>query len=180
MLASASSLYVATYNPSWSCEEVTCDSWWCRLGGGDDNGCSYSSVTALAAFSLTAEGAMPLRATGQVPGYLLSQWAMDEHTGHLRVAYTSEDAGGRWRRSGSANGVDVLATADLARVGRLSGLARGERIYAMRFAGDHGFMVTFRQACTCTCDAHAHARAHAMHMHMHVHMPCTCTCTCTC
>ena len=33
---------------------------------------------------------MPLRAMGTVPGYLLSQWAMDEHEGHLRVAYTSE------------------------------------------------------------------------------------------
>ena len=95
--------------------------------------------------------------------HMLSQWAMDEHAGHLRVAYTSEDAGGRWRGGNTANGVDVLGTADLARVGRVDGLASGERIYAMRFVGDHGFMVTFRQACLA-----AHATCHAMRM------PCAC------
>ena len=46
----------------------------------------------------------------------------------------------------TANGVDVLGTADLARVGRVDGLASGERIYAMRFVGELGYMVTFRQA----------------------------------
>ena len=197
MLASASSLYVATYNSAWSCEEQQCDSWWCS--GWGQGGCTFSSVTAIAAFDLKADGAMPLRATGRVPGYLLSQacayyvhgmhvpctcrapamhmpctcrapavhmlsqWAMDEHAGHLRVAYTSEDAGGRWRGGNTANGVDVLGTADLARVGRVDGLASGERIYAMRFVGDHGFMVTFRQACLA-----AHATCDAMRM------PCAC------
>ena len=63
----------------------------------------------------------------------------------------------------TANGVDVLGTADLARVGRVDGLASGERIYAMRFVGDHGFMVTFRQACLA-----AHATCDAMRM------PCAC------
>ena len=89
---------------------------------------------------------MPLRAMGTVPGYLLSQWAMDEHAGHLRVAYTSEGSGGRWGGGDTANGVDVLGMGDLARVGRVDGLASGERIYAMRFVGDLGYMVTFRQA----------------------------------
>ena len=71
MLASSSSLYVATYNSAWSCEEQQCDSWWCS--GWGQGGCTFSSVTAIAAFDLKADGAMPLRATGRVPGYLLSQ-----------------------------------------------------------------------------------------------------------
>ena len=91
-----------------------------------------------------------------------SQWAMDEHEGHLRVAYTSEDAGGRWRGGNTANGVDVLGVADLARVGRVDGLASGERIYAMRFVGDHGFMVTFRQAGLYMLHATARARVRVL------------------
>ena len=143
VLASASSLYVATYNSAWSCDELPCDGWWCGGWGGRE--CSFSSLTAIAAFDLMADGAMPLRAMGTVPGYLLSQWAMDEHEGHLRVAYTSEGSGGRWGGGDTANGVDVLGMADLARVGRVDGLASGERIYAMRFVGELGYMVTFRQ-----------------------------------
>eukprot|EP00320_Phaeocystis_rex_P006342 CAMPEP_0119073148 /NCGR_PEP_ID=MMETSP1178-20130426/62731_1 /TAXON_ID=33656 /ORGANISM="unid sp, Strain CCMP2000" /LENGTH=812 /DNA_ID=CAMNT_0007055209 /DNA_START=3 /DNA_END=2441 /DNA_ORIENTATION=+ len=138
VVASASSLYVATYNSAWTCDAQHCDGWWCGWWGGGD--CSFRSLTALAAFDL-ADGAIALRATGSVPGSLLSQWAMDEYQGHLRVAYTSED--GTWR--GTSNGVDVLDSANLSRVGRVDDLASGERIYAVRFAGAHGYLVTFRQ-----------------------------------
>ena len=79
------------------------------------------------------------------------------------IDMTSEDLSRQAAAIYAANGVDVLGTADLARVGRVDGLASGERIYAMRFVGDHGFMVTFRQACLA-----AHATCDAMRM------PCAC------
>lgn len=45
----------------------------------------------------------------------------------------------------SDNVVDVLEMHNLSKVGRLAGLGRGERIYAIRFAGPLAYMVTFRE-----------------------------------
>ena len=90
------------------------------------------------------------RASGTVRGFLLDQFSMSEHDGHLRAASTEEPdwwspPGGEARESESL--VTVLAEGDrrLARVGQVDGLGRGERIYAVRFIGARGYVVTFRQ-----------------------------------
>jgi hypothetical protein len=87
------------------------------------------------------------RASGAVPGYLLNQFSMSEHEGHLRAAATEEPAWWSGEAGASHSAVTVLAERDgrLARVGRVEGLGRGERIYAVRFLGDRGYVVTFRQ-----------------------------------
>jgi uncharacterized secreted protein with C-terminal beta-propeller domain len=90
------------------------------------------------------------RASGAVPGYLLSQFSLSEHEGHLRAASTEEPD---WwsppdgRDRAGASRVTVLGERDgrLAPVGEVGGLGRGERIYAVRFIGDRGYVVTFRQ-----------------------------------
>ncbi len=76
-------------------------------------------------------------ARGEVPGWLLNQFSMDEKDGYLRVATTSG-----W--GDSSNDVFVLDS-DLNITGRLEGLALNERIYASRFIGDMLYLVTFRQ-----------------------------------
>ncbi|MCD6725643.1 MAG: beta-propeller domain-containing protein, partial [Solirubrobacteraceae bacterium] len=94
-------------------------------------------------------------ASGSVPGFLLNQFAMSEHRGALRVASTREPT---WltpsaaplaerERERSESMVSVLRerAGRLAQVGRIDGLGRGERIYAVRFIGDAGYVVTFRQ-----------------------------------
>lgn len=88
------------------------------------------------------------RSTGSVPGFVLNQFALSEDRGALRVATTEEPlwmAGAQQRDSES--GVSVLREdgARLVTVGRLGGLGKGERIYAVRFLGDAGYLVTFRQ-----------------------------------
>ena len=90
------------------------------------------------------------RASGAVPGYLLNQFSLSEHEGHLRAASTEEPDW--WSAPGAAareseSGVTVLAerAGKLVTVGRAGGLGRGERIYAVRFLGDRGYVVTFRQ-----------------------------------
>ena len=89
------------------------------------------------------------RASGTVRGYLLNQWALSEHDGHLRVASTEEPQwwAGPGRGEESQSFVTTLAEDNGAlRVkGVLGGLGRGERIYAVRFIEDTGYVVTFRQ-----------------------------------
>lgn len=88
------------------------------------------------------------RSTGSVPGFVLNQFALSEDKGVLRVATTEEPL---WMAGAAQNesesGVSVLreAGARLATVGRVGGLGKGERIYAVRFLGDAGYLVTFRQ-----------------------------------
>ena len=76
-------------------------------------------------------------ARGDVSGWLLNQFSMDEKDGYLRVATTTG-----WLNPESA--VYVLDS-DLAVFGSLTGLAPNERIYSARFLGDTLYMVTFRQ-----------------------------------
>jgi Beta propeller domain len=86
------------------------------------------------------------RGSGVVSGYLLNQWALSEHKGVLRVAST--EAPSWWwtpRESGSFVTTLVEREHGLAAIGKTEALGRGERIYAVRFAGDTGYVVTFRQ-----------------------------------
>jgi uncharacterized secreted protein with C-terminal beta-propeller domain len=103
-------------------------------------------VTSIHKFDISDPDEVEYVATGQVPGYLLNQWAMSEHDGFLRVAST--DAASIWGFSDDAQSmITVLAEDDgeLKTVGRVEDLGRGERIYAVRYIGTTGFVVTFRQ-----------------------------------
>ncbi|HEX8104379.1 MAG TPA: beta-propeller domain-containing protein [Solirubrobacteraceae bacterium] len=140
--------------------------------GSDDGGFAPGRAhTELHRFDITDPEATTYRSSGRVEGYVLNQYALSEHAGALRVA-TTEDAdvvqpvfvgggGGTGeappprpapataaqQRAESESFVTVLQErgSRLERVGRVGGLGRGERIYAVRFAGDKGFVVTFRQ-----------------------------------
>ncbi len=84
------------------------------------------------------------RATGSVPGFLLNSYALSEYKGDLRVASTESPP---WMSESGASRVTVLREdgARLVEIGSVGGLGQGERIYAVRFLGDKGFVVTFRQ-----------------------------------
>ncbi|SNT46436.1 Secreted protein containing C-terminal beta-propeller domain [Asanoa hainanensis] len=93
-------------------------------------------ATVIYRFDITGSGAPRFVASGSVPGNLINQYAMSEHEGHLRVAATlSQDS----------SSVYVLRSADMVRTGVVNGLGKGERIYAVRFVGPVGYVVTFRQ-----------------------------------
>jgi uncharacterized secreted protein with C-terminal beta-propeller domain len=95
--------------------------------------------TALFKFALAGNQPPTYRASGTVPGYLLNQYAMSEWDGHLRIATTD----GATDRSA----VRVLADRDgkLVQTGIVDGLGKGEQIYSVRFVGERGYVVTFRQ-----------------------------------
>lgn len=98
----------------------------------------------------SVEGAAPPKylASGQVPGALLNQYSLSEHNGNLRIATTLTRGGAQPRQvPDSQSAVTVLARQGdkLAEIGKVDGLGKGERIYAVRFFGDTGYVVTFRQ-----------------------------------
>jgi hypothetical protein len=67
---------------------------------------------------------------------------MDEHNGIFRIATTKGDM---WRtdENTSKNNVYTLDEA-LKPLGKLEGIAPGERIYSVRFMGSRAYMVTFK------------------------------------
>ena len=77
------------------------------------------------------------QAKGEVKGWLLNQFSLDERGSYLRLATTTS-----WIEP--KNSVYVLGP-DLSAVGTLTDLAPSERIYSARFLGDTLYLVTFLQ-----------------------------------
>ncbi|MEW9121144.1 MAG: beta-propeller domain-containing protein [Thermotaleaceae bacterium] len=89
------------------------------------------------------EGQLIYSAKGQVPGRMLNQFSMDAYEGFFRIATTT---GEMWRSDeGTSKNNLYILDKQLKGVGSLEGIAPGERIYAMRFMGSKGYMVTFRE-----------------------------------
>jgi hypothetical protein len=84
-------------------------------------------------------------AAGSVPGWLLSQYALSEHDGVLRAATTTGHPWSQTTKSTSSVYALRADGGDLHVVGSLGGLGKGEQIYAVRFAGPIGYVVTFRR-----------------------------------
>lgn len=134
--SSPDNLYVATQG--WQAWQ------WARSETRDDR--PESVTTEIHKFDISDATATEYLATGQVEGFLLNQFSMDEHEGLLRVASTTSP---NWWGSGfeSESMVTVLhdVNGELVRVGRVDGLGETEQIYSVRFMGDVGYVVTFRQ-----------------------------------
>jgi len=133
--ASSRGLYVASqrYSPAVATESGT-----------PPDGMS----TAIHRFDISGEAATTYRGSGRVRGHLLNQFSLSEHRGVLRVASTDVPLWfGPGERQESESFVTTLEERDgaLVELGRVGGLGRGERIYAVRFIEDAGYVVTFRQ-----------------------------------
>lgn len=103
-------------------------------------------ATQIHRFDISSPTETTYAGSGVVPGFLLNQFSMSEHKGTLRVAST--DLPPWWgtdRESESRVTTLQLQGGVLAKTGQVGGMGRGERIYAVRFLGDRGYVVTFRQ-----------------------------------
>lgn len=101
--------------------------------------------TDLHAFDISDPGSTGYAASGSVEGRLLSQWALDEQDGVVRVATTTEPPG---VSEPSQSSLVVLREEGerLVETGRVDGMGRTEQIHAVRFLGpDLAAVVTFRQ-----------------------------------
>jgi len=131
--ASQGNVYLATQ--SWD--------WFHQTSDGSDV-ITEQPPTLIHQFALGEGGTADWVASGEVPGRLLNQFAMGEYLGDLRVASTIDDWTGA---STSESVVTVLrpASGELAQIGQVRGLGLTEQIYAVRFMGPQGYVVTFRQ-----------------------------------
>jgi uncharacterized secreted protein with C-terminal beta-propeller domain len=125
--ANGTSLYVANGN-QWL--------GWPRYGVAAPR--RFEHKTELYQFDISGTGTPAYVAAGTVPGWVLNQYALSEWNGHLRVATTLDEASSTVTVLGRDGGL-------LRPVGTVGGLGRGQRIYAVRFAGPVGYVVTFRR-----------------------------------
>jgi inhibitor of cysteine peptidase len=82
------------------------------------------------------------KASGQVPGRVLNQFSMDEHEGYFRIATTDGEV---WNDEKPSLNALYILDSNMKKTGEVAGLARGERIYSVRFMGDRAYIVTFKQ-----------------------------------
>ena len=135
LYATADSVYVATSR------------WvnWQALAEDDVESESTGYTTLIHKFDTSSTSRPVYEASGEVPGFLLNQFSMDEYQGDLRVAATTSPSW--WWTEDSESHVTVLRPDGdlLEEIGSVGGLGEGERIFSVRFMGPDAYVVTFRQ-----------------------------------
>lgn len=94
--------------------------------------------TVIHKFTL-AETGIELAASGHISGYLLNQYALSESGDFLRAASSKG-----WNLGAEVSVLEQQGS-DLAVVGNITDIGAGENLFAARFVGDRGFLVTFLQ-----------------------------------
>ena len=131
---STESIYVATQTwPDWGILEDAEGAW---------DEAWNARQTSIHRFALSDTGAA-YTASGSVAGDVHNQFSFSEHDGHLRVVTTTGDT---WDQT-SESFVRVLRETDgeLVEVGQVGDMGNGEAVQSVRFVGDVGYVVTFRQ-----------------------------------
>ncbi len=118
------------------------DWWWFWRNDG------FEDATNIHAFDISSTTETSYLGSGRVNGTVQDQFSMSEYEGSIRVASTSDQwARWWWTSEGATNVVTVLqydGNGELAEVGKVDGIAPGERIWSARFVGEKGYLVTFR------------------------------------
>lgn len=98
-------------------------------------------TTTIYKFTLN-KGSIEYQTKGEVDGWVLNQFSMDEYDNYFRIATTE----GHVSRGGesSSNNVFVLDQ-NLKITGLIENIAPGEQIYSARFMGKKGYVVTFQK-----------------------------------
>ena len=99
---------------------------------------SGETKTNIFAFSLDGVN-VAYKASGAVKGQFLNQFCFDEYKGVLRVATNNYD----YTADKDVSSIYIL-NKDLQLIGKLEDLAFDEQIKSVRFMGDTGYVVTFR------------------------------------
>jgi len=143
VVASGSTLY-ATADHVYVATQRWVD--WSVLTDTDARNEADGFSTQIHVFDTSQSGNPRYLGSGDVTGFLLNQFSMDEYDGVLRVASTTAPSGWWWSDS-SESLVSTLRldNGELRQIGQVGGLGKGEQIYSVRFIDDAGYVVTFRQ-----------------------------------
>ncbi|MFB6267312.1 MAG: beta-propeller domain-containing protein [Halodesulfurarchaeum sp.] len=87
---------------------------------------------------------LTVEATGTVPGEPVNQFALDERNGYLRIATTVRAPDLRWEGANMTTDAYVLDE-NLSITGRVLDMSEGQEVYSVRFVGETGYVITFRQ-----------------------------------
>ncbi|MCF7860475.1 beta-propeller domain-containing protein, partial [Patescibacteria group bacterium] len=98
-------------------------------------------------YKLALSGALPVyQAKASVPGVILNQFSLDEDTsGNLRLATTISQINSSFADTNSSSASVYILSPQLTLLSSIENIAPGERIYASRFLGDRGYLITFKQ-----------------------------------
>lgn len=114
-----------------------------------NNSKSYTPKTHIIKLTISKGKITPL-AKGEVKGTVLNQFSMDEHNGYFRIVTTVR----KYKLATCCNvitssGIDYNAVyvldKNLKTVGSITGIAKEESVYSVRFIGNMGYFVTYRQ-----------------------------------
>lgn len=97
----------------------------------------YSSNNIIYKFNLDGYK-IKLQAKGEVKGNINNQFSIDEYEGNLRIATTVYN-------NGDTRNQLYILDEDLKQIGQIENMAKGEKIYSVRFIGRTGYIVTFKQ-----------------------------------
>lgn len=106
--------------------------------------------TTITKFKLN-DGIISLIASGSVNGSILNQFSMDEYNGHFRIVTTTNDYAILSNEIVTSSTSDeqgnnlYILDGNLNQVGKLEDIAKGERVYSVRFDADIAYFVTFKQ-----------------------------------
>lgn len=100
---------------------------------------NVNSYTVINAFDLNGTS-ITHSAEGKVPGMVNDQYWLDENGGYLRVGTNYYS----YNSNTNSNGLFIL-NEKLEPVGELIDIAKGEDIKSIRFMGNKGYIVTFKQ-----------------------------------
>lgn len=140
-------LYVLTGVSSYETSDIAPDA-----NGKNVQVTASTSSTKIALYTLN-NGSIVETAAGTVRGTVLNQFSLDEYAGALRIVTTVNE----WEERVYTDGIDTyewdktrfnaLYTLDLtlSPLGQIENIAKDEWVESVRFDGDIGYFVTFRQ-----------------------------------
>lgn len=117
------------------------DWWWFWRNDG------FEDATNIHAFDISSATETTYLGSGRVNGIVQDQFSMSEYEGAIRVASTSDNWGRWWISPDASSLVTILeydGVDELEEVGKVDGIAPGERMWSARFVGEKGYLVTFR------------------------------------
>ncbi len=100
----------------------------------------YKTETNIYKFALD-NGKIKYQTEGKVDGEIVNKYALDEYKDGFRIATTT---GKSWDEKNPQENHLFILDNNLDEIGAVKNLAKGEKIYSVRFAGDRAYIVTFK------------------------------------